>query len=134
MIKKISLLFVIAALAMTTSCKKEGPITETEMTFENQIHDFGTITQGDKVVYDFKFKNTGKSDLLIAKAKGSCGCTVPEYPKDAIEPGGEGVIKVSFNSAGKIGETSKSVTLLCNVKEGAKILYIKSNIIPKGAK
>jgi len=103
-----------------------------EMTFENQKHDFGTITQGDKVTYDFKFTNTGGSDLVITNAKGSCGCTVPEYPKDPIAPGEEGVIKVSFDSKGKIGDTSKSVTLLCNVKEGAKILYIKSNILPKG--
>jgi hypothetical protein len=110
----------------------DGKITE--MTFESQTHDFGTIKQGDKVVHEFKFTNTGKQDLIIAYAKGSCGCTVPEYPKQAIKPGGKGSIKVSFNSAGKIGETSKTVTLTCNVTDGAKILYIKSNIVPSGTK
>ncbi len=133
MIKKISLLFVVAALAMTTSCKKEVKGT-TEITFENTEHDFGTITQGDKVTYDFKFKNTGKSELLIKDAKGSCGCTVPEYPKDPISPGQEDIIKVSFNSAGKIGDQIKSVTLFCNIPEGVKVLHIKSNIVSKEKK
>jgi len=133
MIKKISLLFVVAALAMTTSCKKEVKGT-TEITFENTEHDFGTITQGDKVTYDFKFKNTSKSELLIKDAKGSCGCTVPEYPKDPISPGQEDIIKVSFNSAGKIGDQIKSVTLFCNIPEGVKVLHIKSNIVSKGTK
>ncbi|MFM2214003.1 MAG: hypothetical protein RL427_1266 [Bacteroidota bacterium] len=133
MIKKISLLFVLAALAMTTSCKKEVKGI-TEITFENLEHDFGAITQGDKVTYDFKFKNTGKTDLLIRGAKGSCGCTVPEYPKEPIAPGEGDVIKVSFNSAGKIGDQIKSVTLFCNVSEGVKVLHIKSNIVAKETK
>jgi len=115
-------------LVMITSCKKEIGTSETEMTFETEKHDFGTITQGDKVFYDFKFKNTGGSDLIITGAKGSCGCTVPEYPKEAIKPGEPGEIKVSFNSAGKSGKQAKSVTLFCNIKEGKKVLHINSNI------
>ena len=115
-------------LVMITSCKKEIGTSETEMTFETEKHDFGTITQGDKVDYDFKFKNTGGSDLIITGAKGSCGCTVPEYPKEAIKPGVSGVIKVSFNSAGKSGKQAKSVTLFCNIKERKKVLHINSNI------
>jgi hypothetical protein len=136
MIKKISLLAVVALFVMATSCKNEkaSGTSETEMTFETQKHDFGTITQGDKVVYNFKFKNTGNADLVITDAKGSCGCTIPEYPKEAVAPGEAGIIKVSFNSAGKIGANSKSVTLSANVKEGKKILYIESNIVLKGTK
>ena len=102
------------------------------ITFEHEEHDFGTIQQGDKVVYDFKFKNTGEADLTITSARGSCGCTVPEYPKTPIKVGKTGKIKVSFDSTGKHGETSKTVTLLCNTKEGNKILTIKANIeVPK---
>jgi hypothetical protein len=102
------------------------------ITFENEEHDFGTIQQGDKVVYDFKFKNTGEADLMITSARGSCGCTVPEYPKTPIKVGKTGNIKVSFDSTGKHGETSKTVTLLCNTKEGNKIVTIKANIeVPK---
>ena len=102
------------------------------ITFEHEEHDFGIIQQGDKVVYDFKFKNTGEADLLITSARGSCGCTVPEYPKTPIKVGKTGNIKVSFDSTGKQGETSKTVTLFCNTKEGNKILTIKANIeVPK---
>ena len=126
--KKISLFAVMVLLVMITSCKKEIGTSETEMTFVTEKHDFGTIVQGDKVVYDFKFKNSGNSDLVITDAKGSCGCTVPEYPKEAIKPGEPGEIKVSFNSAGKSGKQAKSVTLFCNIKEGKKVLHINSNI------
>ena len=102
------------------------------ITFEHEEHDFGTIQQGDKVVYDFKFKNTGEADLTITSARGSCGCTVPEYPKTPITIGKTGNIKVSFDSTGKHGATSKTVMLLCNTKEGNKILTIKANIeVPK---
>jgi len=157
MIRKAStLLFVLLVMA---ACKKEVPEQPenkiqnslppslvrkptplpangkyAEMTFNSQEHDFGTITQGDKVVYDFQFKNTGGSDLVIANAKGSCGCTVPEYPKEPVAPGASGIIKVSFNSAGKIGEEMKSVTVFCNVKEGNKVLIIKSNIVSEETK
>ena len=123
----------MASLVLTSSCKKKVSGL-TEITFENETHDFGTITQGDKVVYDFKFKNTGNADFFITDAKGSCGCTVPEYPKETISPGEEGKITVSFNSAGKIGETSKTVSLFCNIKKGVKVLHITSNILPKEKK
>ncbi|WP_333875988.1 DUF1573 domain-containing protein [Flavobacterium sp.] len=124
MFKKISLVLVITLAMLTTSCEKKP----TEMTFESQVHDFGTIKQGDKVVHDFKFTNTGGSDLIITDAKGSCGCTVPAYPKEPVKPGESGVIKVSFDSHGKSGEHSKSVTVFCNVEHGNKVLNIKANI------
>lgn len=99
------------------------------MSFETKEHDFGTINEGDKVMYDFKFKNTGEAPLIIMNAKGSCGCTVPEYPKDPIAPGKEEKIHVIFDSKGKLGTTTKSVTLTCNIKEGQEILQIKSKIV-----
>lgn len=125
LIKRRNLLFLFALTAVLVSCHKEQ---FAEMTFDNQIHDFGKIFQGDKVTHDFKFTNTSTADLVITDARGSCGCTVPKYPKEPIKPGKSGVIKVSFNSAGKLGETSKTVTIMCNVKEGSKVLYIKSII------
>ena len=123
-IKKGSVLLFIASLLFLISCAKRFA----EMTFDNQEYDFGTITQGDKVAHDFKFTNTGATDLVITDAKGSCGCTVPVYPKEPIQPGKSGNIKVSFDSHGKMGTTSKRVTIMCNVKEETKILNIKANI------
>jgi hypothetical protein len=112
--------------APTTQIPADGKYPE--MTFEEEEHDFGTIQQGDKPSYEFVFKNTGQADLIITSARGSCGCTVPEYPKTPIKVGASAKIKVSFDSKGKSGETSKTVTILCNTKEGSKILKIKSNI------
>ncbi len=101
------------------------------MSFAKSEHDFGTITEGDKVDYTFDFKNSGESDLIITDAKGSCGCTVPEFPKDPIKPGKSGKIKVSFNSAGKPGMQSKTVIITTNTAQGKEILTIKSSVTPK---
>ena len=102
----------------------ESPV----MTFEKTEHDFGTITQGENVTYIFKFTNTGKSDLLIADAKGSCGCTVPDFPRTPIKPGESGEMKVTFNSAGRNGMQSKTVDITTNTAAGHEKLMIKASI------
>ncbi len=103
----------------------------TEMVFTQEEFDFGTIKQGDKVNHIFTFKNTGKNDLIILKAMGSCGCTVPEFPKEPIAPGKTGVMKVSFNSTGKKGKQQKTVSVYANVPTGGKVVTIKANILVK---
>ena len=84
------------------------------LTFKQTSYDFGTIKQGEKVHYDFKFTNTGKTPLIVSNATASCGCTVPETPKDPIAPGKEGVIKVVFDSTGKTGKQDKVITVSSN--------------------
>ncbi|MES2133902.1 MAG: DUF1573 domain-containing protein [Bacteroidota bacterium] len=100
-----------------------------EIKFEEETHDFGRITQGEKVAFGFKFKNTGSSNLIISSASGSCGCTVPEYPKKPIAAGEEAIVNVVFSSEGKSGVVEKSVTLVTNCEPSTKIIYIKANII-----
>lgn len=97
--------------------------------FEKELHDFGKITQGEKVSYSFKFKNEGQTDLLISSAKGSCGCTVPQYPKDPVKSGAEGVIDVVFDSEGKSGIVEKTVTLVTNAEPNTRVLTIKTEIV-----
>jgi hypothetical protein len=99
--------------------------------FEKDFHDFGDITDGDQPTYDFKFKNTGNAPLIITSANGSCGCTVPDYPRTPIAPGDEGVIKVSFNSSGRQGKQDKQVTITSNCVPNTTILKITSNVLPK---
>lgn len=82
--------------------------------FEQEAYEFGKITQGESVSFDFKFVNTGKSPLIIKEATATCGCTVPEFPKNPIAAGESGVIKVTFNSAGKEGLQDKVVTVVAN--------------------
>lgn len=100
-----------------------------DIKFEEETHDFGRITQGEKVAFGFKFKNTGGSNLIISSANGSCGCTVPEYPKKPILPGEEAVVNVVFASEGKSGIVEKSITIVTNCEPSTKIIYIKANII-----
>ncbi len=96
--------------------------------FDEEIHDFKRIDEGEKVSYGFKFKNVGKSDLVISDARGSCGCTIADYPKTPIPPNGSGVINVSFNSEGKKGFVSKNVTITANTQPNTKVLVIKAQV------
>ena len=99
------------------------------MTFTEEKHDFGKITQGEKVSYSFTFKNTGGSDLVISSAQGSCGCTVPTYAKGPVKMGEESKIDVVFDSDGKSGLVQKTITLVTNCNPSTKVLTITSTII-----
>ncbi len=92
-------------------------------------YNFGEIQQGESVTHDFILKNTGDADLIISAAKGSCGCTVPEWPKNPIVKWEEAIIKVTFNSAGKSGKQNKTVTLVSNAIPNTKVLTINGNVI-----
>ncbi len=92
-------------------------------------YNFGEMLQGESVTHDFILKNTGEADLIISAAKGSCGCTVPEWPKTPIAKGEEAAIKVTFNSAGKSGKQNKTVTLVTNAMPNTKVLTINGNVI-----
>ncbi|SHJ07008.1 DUF1573 domain-containing protein [Flavobacterium terrae] len=94
--------------------------------------DFGNINEGDKVEHVFKFKNVGKKgDLVVVDARASCGCTVPEWTKEPLKVGESGEIKIVFNSAGKPGQQSKTVTLTTNTESGHELIKFKANVIPK---
>jgi hypothetical protein len=92
-------------------------------------YNFGEIQQGESVTHDFILKNTGEADLIISAAKGSCGCTVPEWPKTPIAKGEEAAIKVTFNSAGRSGKQNKTVTLVTNAIPNTKVITINGNVI-----
>tara|TARA_B110000259_G_scaffold3709_1_gene4280 strand:- start:571 stop:1026 length:456 start_codon:yes stop_codon:yes gene_type:complete len=92
-------------------------------------YNFGEIQQGESVTHDFILKNTGEADLIISAAKGSCGCTVPQWPKTPIAKGEEAAIKVTFNSAGRSGKQNKTVTLVTNAIPNTKVLTINGNVI-----
>lgn len=99
------------------------------MQFDKTEHDFGQIIQGEKVSISFKFKNTGKSDLVIASANASCGCTVPDYPKQPVKPGEEGRIEVVFSSANKRGFQNQRVSIVANTQPNTTVLTIKANVV-----
>lgn len=98
------------------------------MDFEKGNYDFGKITQGEKVSYSYKFKNSGKSPLIILNATATCGCTVPEVPKEPIKPGEEGEIKVVFNSTGKSGMQDKVITVTSNAQPHIASLHLTGEV------
>ena len=100
--------------------------------FDKNNHDFGEIQEVEIAETEFRFTNVGKSDLIISDASGSCGCTVPDYPKNSpIKPGESGKIIVKFDSNNRPGMQRKAVTLITNTPKGKQILNIKSIVIPK---
>ena len=97
--------------------------------FEETVIEFGEISQGEKVKRMFKFTNIGNSNLIISDAKGSCGCTVPLWPRNPIAPGETGEIEVVFDSNGKSGRQNKTVTLVANTVPNTMVLAIKGDVL-----
>ncbi|MCB0570147.1 MAG: DUF1573 domain-containing protein [Phaeodactylibacter sp.] len=96
--------------------------------FETMEIDYGTIPHNGEPYREFKFTNTGDAPLIISNARGSCGCTVPEWPKEPIMPGQSNVIKVRY-ATDRIGKFSKTVTLTTNDDEGQHVLRIKGEVL-----
>jgi hypothetical protein len=99
--------------------------------FDTRDYDFGTVNEGEVVEGIFKITNKGKTDLVITGASATCGCTVPEWPKDPIKPGDSGELKFSFDSKGRTGKQSKSITLQTNTAEVTETLRIGGTVTPK---
>ncbi|MBL4652610.1 MAG: DUF1573 domain-containing protein [Flavobacteriales bacterium] len=121
------LAFVFASVAQnTTSAAPAAAGAGVE--FEKDVHDFGTMKQYGDASTEFKFTNTGTAPLIISNAKGSCGCTVPSWPKEPIMPGETAVIKVKYDSK-RVGPINKSVTISSNAtNEPTKVIRIKGMI------
>ena len=111
-----------------TADGKADPSKLPEITFETDTHDFGTIQSGDMVRYSFKFKNTGKSLLVISDVSTSCGCTVSDFPKEPVKPGEGGTIDISFDSHNRKGMQNKSATVFSNTQPPTKQLHIKAMV------
>ncbi len=129
--KKSLLAFgVLIATIFSTVQAQEAEVKTSlaEIKFDKDVHDYGNIKQNANGTCEFKFKNTGKEPLIISMARGSCGCTVPEWPKEPIKPGESASIKVNYDTK-RVGQISKTVTITSNAKnEPSKTLTIKGNV------
>jgi hypothetical protein len=98
----------------------------------DSVYNFGKIKQGQSVMFNFRFKNTGKRALVVTDASASCGCTVPEKPERPIMPGESSFIKVIFNSAGKSGHQEKNVTISANTNPSFPAIKLTGEVeVPK---
>lgn len=98
--------------------------------FEEEIFEFKKVKEGDKVEHNFKFTNVGKSPLIISSATATCGCTIPESPKEPILPGKDGLIKVVFNTKGKPGINDKVITINSNANPTITSVHLVGDVEP----
>lgn len=107
------------------------PVEVTTVQWLDSAQNFGKVTDGEKVVITFHFKNTGTKPLVISNVQASCGCTVPSKPEEPIAPGAEGKITAEFNSEGRVGKASKNITVTANTKESITVLMFEGEVLPK---
>lgn len=149
----IALTFVLA-LATLISCGKKNAVSKIKkeniaeaqkrdkdisrgaavISFDKEVFNFGTVKEGEIVETSFIITNTGKSDLVITDAKATCGCTVPDWPKNPIAPGKTGTVKVKFNTSGKPNKQMKQITLYTNTATGREVVKISGMVTPKNKK
>ncbi len=117
----------VATVQSTTQTQTQAPAADPGYTFDKTSHDYGTILKGGEPYCEFRLTNTGKEMLVIAEAHGSCGCTIPEYPKEPIKPGQTVVIKVHYDT-NRVGPFEKQVTVTFQGKDAPAILHIHGTV------
>lgn len=122
------LFFVFAFLFVATFANAQGVIK-----FKTESHDFGKVEEGVQATHTFEFTNTGTAPVVISNAQASCGCTTPDWTKEPVMPGKTGKVTASFNSQGRPGSFSKTVTVISNSETPQIVLSIKGEVNPKGA-
>lgn len=122
-----------AATTTTEQTEATAPAAADVTTVQwlDSSQNFGKVTDGEKVMITFHFKNTGTKPLIISNVQASCGCTVPSKPEEPIAPGAEGKITAEFNSEGRVGKASKNVNVSLNTKEGFATLLFEGEVLPK---
>ncbi len=99
-----------------------------DIKFETETHDFGTVPEGPQAKFDFDFTNVGKEPLILQNVQASCGCTTPEWPKEPILPGGKNKVTAIYNTQGRPGPFTKTITITSNGKTPSKQIIIKGTV------
>ena len=121
----LGLLMVLSLCAISQNANPNAA----KIKFTVKEHDFGDIKEGEKVSFDYKFKNEGKSPLILSNVMIACDCTTSEWPKQPIMPGKEGVIKVMFDSEDKDGQQKKVLVVLTNANNGTERISFTLNVL-----
>ena len=142
--KKYLLLLIVPAFLFSCDVRKKDKIADdaeklkelalkdtTTVQVIDTVYNFGKTTDGEKVEYNYRFKNTGSKSLVITSATASCGCTVPQKPEKPISPGDTGFIKVVFDSKGRVGSAHKTITVVSNAKPGFPELLLTGEVVAK---
>lgn len=141
------LCFSVTAIAANAQDKKPQPATAPvaaaaapvpdknagKFEFKEETHDYGEVPEGPLAETDFQFKNVGKSPIVISEVHGSCGCTVPSWPKEPILPGKTASIHVTYNTNGRVGPIMKDVIINSNAQQSPMTLHIRGTVKAKPA-
>ena len=128
--KSIFFVFLLSFVSLGLFAQEKQNTTNDSIIFVKTTHDYGTITQGADGNCEFKFTNKAKEPLILSDVHASCGCTVPDWPKEPIPAGKTGVIKVKYNT-NSVGTFSKTITVNSNAKNATVVLTIKGNVVAK---
>lgn len=139
--KKYTLAFISVGLLMACNIRRNDKVVDdvvkqqaqalldtTAVQLIDSVYNFGKVTEGEKVTYNFRFKNVGAKPMVITNTSASCGCTVPEKPERPILPGETGFIKVVFNSQGKVGHNEKNITVMANTNPAFPPLLLTGDV------
>lgn len=132
--KILTTVFVMATLVMFgQEINKEGTKAPNpnapKIVFKESSFDFGEVPEGPQVTHEFKFTNTGKEPLILSNVRASCGCTTPSWPKEPILPGKESTIVVTYNTQGRPGVFTKTITITSNADNATEIITIKGEVV-----
>ena len=123
----------VAQASLQSKMEAEEDLPQTTMEFDARTFDFGTITEGEMVSHTFTFTNTGENPLILRSARGSCGCTVPQWPREPIAPGESSTVTVEFNSKNKVGKRNQTVTLTANTQPTQTIINLTGEVVKNQA-
>ena len=120
-----AILVFVSSLAMNA---QEANPNAANIAFENKTIDYGKLNKDAEGEREFTFTNNGKEPLIISNCVGSCGCTVPNWPRTPIAPGATAAIKVKYDTR-RVGRFQKTVTVQSNASNATEVLTIKGEII-----
>ena len=139
--KKYNLILLVAITLVACNVRRNDKVVDdavkqtaaamldtTTVQLIDSVYNFGKVTEGEKVTFNFRFKNSGSKPLVIASTSASCGCTVPEKPERPILPGETGFIKVVFNSKGKMGHNEKNIAVMANTNPAFPMLLLTGDV------
>jgi len=134
----IAFVFVFLLASCTNQAGSKQSNTDVKngvavLAFEKMEHNFGTVIEGEKVIYAFRFTNKGNVDLKLTSVGTSCGCTASDYPHNPIKPGETGKIQITFNSANRLGMQHKKVTIRANTNPEFTVLNVYAQVIDKNS-
>ena len=138
--RKIIIVFLVLVAITTSYCGRgtssksasssAAALTGTsEIVFREYQHDFGKVSEGEKVSYTFTFDNKGTGNLVIASATTTCGCTIPKYDSKPILPGDNGSLEVIFDTSGRDGMQTKTITVRSNASKPVVLLKITAEVV-----